>query len=152
MQSTEEMLGSIQSNKQKLPAFSASGYHLSVYYLFPLPGGKLFWIDKLQTSFLLWLELMDTAMDNQPKLSKSDSLWNLQSCMTTCRDASLETDARRWQHYGGKVLCCRGFHQTWLFSSSSVWRAASASFQYIASFYLTQPETVSLTGNQRNVN
>lgn len=47
MQSTEEMLGSIQSNKQKLPAFSASGYHLSVYYLFPLPGGKLFWIDKL---------------------------------------------------------------------------------------------------------
>ena len=51
MQSTEEMLGSIQSNKQKLPAFSASGYHLSVLYLFPLPGGKLFWIDKLYQSF-----------------------------------------------------------------------------------------------------
>ena len=77
---------------------------------------------------LLWLKLMDAATDGQPKLSKSDSLWSLQSCMMTRRNGSLETDARQWQHSGGEVLCCRGFHQPWLFLPSSIWRAAFASF------------------------
>ena len=128
MQSTEEMLGSIQSNKQRLPAFSTSGHHPSVHYL-SLPWRETV-LDRQVVSggLLLWLKLMDAAMDGQPKLSKSDSLWSLQSCVMTRRNGSLETDARQWQHSGGEVLCCRGFHQPWLFLPSSIWRAAFASF------------------------